>query len=256
MFRAIYFTSALLFLAFILLPLGAVFMRALPLGVAPWLSATSRDALTLSLVTATTTTLLALLVGTPFAYALARKNFRGRNLVEALVDLPVVLPPAVAGIALLLTFGRQGILGAPLTRLGIQIPFTTLAVVLAQTFVAAPLYVRAARSAFASIDPRLEQMSAVLGISNARTFARVTLPLATPNLLGGALTCWARAIGEFGATILFAGNLPRITQTMPLAVYTGLEGELDSALALSVSLIVISFAVLAGVRLVRVESQM
>lgn len=256
MFRALYFISALLFLVFIILPLGAVFMRALPLGIAPWLNNTSRDALVLSLFTATLTTLLALLVGTPFAYALARKDFRGRNIVEALVDLPIVLPPAVAGIALLLTFGRQGILGTSLALLGIQIPFTTAAVVLAQTFVAAPLYVRAARSAFAGVDPRLEQMSAVLGISNAGTFARVTLPLAAPNLLGGALTCWARAIGEFGATILFAGNLPRVTQTMPLAIYTGLEGELDSALALSVFLIIISFAVLAGIRLVRVESRM
>ncbi len=249
--RALYWLSGLVFLAFITLPLIAVLTRALPMGIAPWLNATTRDALILSLVSATATTLLALFVGTPFAYALARKKFHGRNLVEALVDLPIVLPPAVAGLALLLTFGRQGLVGAFLASLGIQIPFTTTAVVLAQTFVASPLYVRAAQSAFAGIDPRLEQMSAVLGVSHARTFWRVTLPLALPHLLGGALTCWARAIGEFGATILFAGNLPRVTQTMPLTIYAGLEGDLDSALALSVILIVISFAVLVGVRLVK-----
>lgn len=253
--RTLYWLSGFLFLAFITLPLVAVFTRALPLGIAPWLNPTTRDALTLSLLTATTTTLLALFIGTPFAYALARNKFRGQNLIEALVDLPIVLPPAVAGIALLLTFGRQGLVGGFLSSLGIQIPFTAAAVVLAQTFVAAPLYVRAARGAFAGIDPRLEQMSTVLGVSNARTFWRVTLPLAAPNLLGGALTCWARAVGEFGATILFAGNLPRVTQTMPLAIYTGLEGDLDSALALSVILIVISFALLAGVRLFDVRAK-
>jgi molybdate transport system permease protein len=162
----------------------------------------------------------------------------------------MILPPAVAGIALLMAFGRQGLLGPALLSIGIELPFTTAAVVMAETFVAAPFYVRAAKAGFASVDRGLEQMSAVLGVSSFRTFFRVTLPLAGPSLFGGVLMTWARALGEFGATIMFAGNFQGRTQTMPLAIYIGLESNLESALALSVILIVVSFGILAAVRAV------
>ncbi len=239
-----------LLLLFMILPLVAIVVRALPLRAEGWLSTNTFDALQLSLVTATISAMLAIVLGTPIAYFLAREEFRGKAIVDALIDVPMVLPPAVAGLALLMAFGRRGLLGPSLSALGIELPFTTAAVVMAQTFVAAPFYVRAAKAGFATVNQGLEQMSALLGVSNLRTFFRITLPLAAPSLFGGALMTWARALGEFGATIMFAGNFQGRTQTMPLAIYIGLESNLDSALALSVILIVISFGILAAVRLV------
>jgi len=242
--------AVFIFLCFLFLPLLAVVVRALPFRPEGWLSEQTFEALRLSLLTATVSAILAILIGTPIAYFLARETFRGKAIVDALIDVPMVLPPAVAGLALLMAFGRRGLLGPPLAALGIELPFTTAAVVMAQTFVAAPFYIRAANTGFASVDRGLEQMSALLAVSNPRTFFRITLPLAAPALIGGALMSWARALGEFGATIMFAGNFQGRTQTMPLAIYIGLESNLDSALALSVILIVVSFSILAAVRFI------
>jgi molybdate transport system permease protein len=244
------FGTALLLVVFLTLPLVAIVLRALPAGPQAWLDPATLDALQLSLWTASLSAVLAVAIGTPVAYVLAREKFAGKALVDTLVDLPMILPPAVAGIALLMAFGRRGLLGPVLGSIGIELPFTTAAVVMAETFVAAPFYVRAAKAGFASVDRGLEQMSAVLGVSPLRTFVRVTLPLAGPSLFGGALMTWARALGEFGATIMFAGNFQGRTQTMPLAIYIGLESNLESALALSVILIVVSFGILLAVRAV------
>jgi molybdate transport system permease protein len=248
--RLLFQSTALLLLLFMLLPLAAIVARALPLRAEGWLSSGTFDALQLSLVTATTSALLSIVLGTPIAYLLAREEFRGKAIVDTLIDVPMVLPPAVAGLALLMAFGRRGLVGPALSAMGIELPFTTAAVVMAQTFVAAPFYIRAAKSGFAAVNQGLEQMSALLGVSNLRTFFRITLPLAAPSLFGGALMTWARALGEFGATIMFAGNFQGRTQTMPLAIYIGLESNLDSALALSVILIIVSFGILAAIRVI------
>jgi molybdate transport system permease protein len=248
--RITFLGTALVLILFVALPLAAIILRALPAGPKAWLDPATLDALRLSLWTASLSAGLAVVVGTPVAYVLARDEFPGKTLLDTLVDLPMVLPPAVAGIALLMAFGRSGLLGPALASIGIELPFTTAAVVIAETFVATPFYVRAAKVGFASVDRGLEQMSAVLGVSTFRTFFRVTLPLAGPSLFGGLLMTWARALGEFGATIMFAGNFQGRTQTMPLAIYIGLESNLESALALSVILIVVSFAILAAVRAV------
>jgi molybdate transport system permease protein len=246
--RLLFLGAVLLLLCFLMLPLIAVVWRALPFQTEAWLSSSTLDALRLSLFTATMSMTLAIIVGTPVAYFLAREEFPGKTIVDALIDLPMVLPPAVAGLALLMAFGRRGLAGPALSAVGIELPFTTAAVVMAETFVAAPFYVRSAKAGFASVDRGLEQMSTLLAVSNLRTFIRITLPLAAPALFGGALMTWARALGEFGATIMFAGNFQGRTQTMPLAIYIGLESNLDSALALSVILIIVSFGILAAVR--------
>ncbi|MCL4394228.1 MAG: ABC transporter permease [Chloroflexi bacterium] len=248
--RGAFLGATLLLVLFLTLPLVAIVLQVLPLGLKGWLDPATLDALTLSLLTASLSALLAVAVGTPIAYMLAREEFRGKSLIDTLIDLPMVLPPAVAGIALLVTFGRRGLLGPALSSIGIELPFTTAAVVMAETFVAAPFYVRSAKAGFASVDRGLEQMSALLGASSLRTFFRVTLPLAGPTLFAGLLMTWARALGEFGATIMFAGNFQGRTQTMPLAIYIGLDSNLESALTLSVILIVVSFTILALVRLV------
>lgn len=248
--RFLFLGMVVLLLLFLVLPLLAVVWRALPFNADGWFGERTFDALRLSLVTASISAVLAIAIGTPVAYLLAREDFPGKAIADALIDVPMVLPPAVAGLALLMTFGRRGLLGPSLAALGIELPFTTAAVIIAQTFVAAPFYVRAAKAGFASVNRGLEQMSALLGVSNLQTFFRITLPLAAPSLFGGALMTWARALGEFGATIMFAGNFQGRTQTMPLAIYIGLESNLDSALALSVILIVVSFGILALVRLV------
>ncbi len=248
--RILFLLFAALLILFLTLPLAALVIRALPLGVDAWLGKETLDALQLSLTTATVATLLACVVGTPVAYLLARENFRGKTVLDTLIDLPMVLPPAVAGIALLMAFGRRGVLGPTLSAFGIQLPFTVAAVVIAEAFVAAPFYVRSAKAGFGGVDRKLEQTSALLGVSNLMTFIRITLPLAAPSLFGGMLMTWARALGEFGATIMFAGNFPGRTQTMPLAIYSGLESNLDTALALSMILVVVSFGILFAVRAV------
>jgi molybdate transport system permease protein len=206
------------------------------------------DALRLSLLTSAASTLAVVALGLPTAYLLATRHFPGKRAVELLVDLPLVLPPTVAGLALLMAFGRAGLAGSALRGLGITLPFTTLGVVVAQTFVAAPFFVGAAREGLAGVDPRYIDMAATLRSTPARTFFRVMLPLALPSLVGGAAMSWARALGEFGATITFAGNLPGVTQTMPLAVYLALQSDLDAAVALAVLLLAVSVAVLLLVR--------
>ncbi|MFO7245641.1 MAG: ABC transporter permease [Bacillota bacterium] len=206
------------------------------------------QALTLTAWTSLAATGLAVLLGTPAAYLLARRKFPGQALLDSLIELPLILPPSVAGLGLLMAFGRRGLLGEPLAALGVNLSFTTAAVILAQFFVAAPLYVRAARAGFQAVDPELETVAHTLGASPWRTFRRVTVPLALPGLLGGLVMCWARALGEFGATILFAGSFPGRTQTMALAVYAALEHDVDAALALAAVLLLVSLLVLVLLR--------
>ncbi|GAC1309470.1 MAG: ABC transporter permease [Vulcanimicrobiaceae bacterium] len=246
---AVAFASALL-LAFIVLPLAGLVFRLAPHQLwAALATPAALAALRLSLETTTLSLALTVALGTPLAYALARGTFVGKRLVDAVVDLPIVVPPAVAGLGLLLVFGRAGLLGPALSGLGVQLSFTTAAVVMAQLFVASPFYVRGARAGFASVDRTLEAASATLGMGPLRTFALVTVPLALPALLGGVVLSWARALGEFGATIMFAGNLGGISQTLPLAVYLDLEaGDIDGATALAVALIAISLCVVFGLR--------
>jgi len=241
--------TLLLFIAF---PLVALTLHTPPSALWSNLRTSSAtSALVLSLQTTTVTLLLALIFGTPTAYLLARGRFPGKRLLDSVVDLPIVVPPAVAGVALLLAFGRQGLLGPTLNNLGIHLSFSTPAVVLAQLFVACPFYVRAARSGFLAVDRALEDASSTLGYSGLGTFRRITVPLALPSLIGGAVLTWARALGEFGATIMFAGNLMGVTQTMPLAVYLSLEsGDLDGAVALSVVLVLVSLVISLVVRLI------
>lgn len=236
---------ALPLLLFLLLPLVALLLRVDPAGLVHNLTNPQVvQAVRLSLVTTSLSTLLALLFGTPLAYLLARRHFRGRVAVDTLLDLPMVLPPSVAGIALLLAFGRRGLLGAYLADAGLNIAFTQTAVVLAQIFVAAPFYVKSAIAGFGGIDRELEQAAALDGAGRWAVFRYITVPLAWSTLFGGAVMTWARALGEFGATIIFAGNFPGRTQTMPLAIYIGFELELTIALTLSVILLTISFLVL------------
>ena len=240
---------AALLLGLWLIPLGALVLRGTGVeALRYWGDPMVQQALRLSLVTSSIASLLVVLTGTPLAYALARWEFRGRALVDVLIDLTLVLPPAVAGVALLIAFGRRGVLGPVLGALGISLPFTTAAVVLAQMFVAAPFFVRAARIGFDAIDPQLEEAATTEGATTWQLFRFVMLPLAGRSLLSGVVLCWTRALGEFGATILFAGNLAGRTQTMPLAIYLGFERDVGVALALSVLLLLVSSLLLLALR--------
>jgi molybdate transport system permease protein len=241
--------GALPLLLFLVLPLVALLLRVRPGLLAANLAQPQViQAISLSLTTTTLSTLLTLLLGTPLAYLLARRRFRGRQLIDTLLDLPMVLPPSVAGIALLIAFGRRGLVGASLNEWGITLAFTQTAVVMAQIFVSAPYYVKAAAAGFGGVDRDLEQAAAIDGASATRIFRLITVPLAWPALFGGIVMTWARALGEFGATIIFAGNFPGRTQTMPLAIYLGFELDLGVALTLSVLLLAISFGVLFVVK--------
>ena len=207
------------------------------------------QALRLSLFTSLAATALVTVLGLPMAYLLATAEFRGKRVLEAFIDLPMVLPPTVAGVALLTAFGRTGLAGGTLAALGISLPFTTLGVVVAQAFVAVPFFIGAARAGFAEVDRKYLDAAATLRAGPAYAFLRVLVPLAAPSLLAGAAMSWARALGEFGATITFAGNMPGVTQTMPLAVYLALQTDLDAAVALSVLLLIVSLTVLVSIRL-------
>jgi len=237
-------------LLFLVLPLAGLLIRA------PWTTLPQRltepgvlTALRLSLQTATLATLLCLVLGVPLAWLLARVEFPGRRLVRALVTVPLVLPPVVGGVALLLVFGRRGIVGGWLdSTFGITLPFTTTGVVLAEAFVAMPFLVIAVEGALRGADTRYEEAAATLGAGRWITFTHVTLPLVAPGVAAGAVLCWARALGEFGATITFAGNFPGRTQTMPLAVYLALETDLQSAIVLSLILLAVSVTILASLR--------
>ena len=207
------------------------------------------DALRVSLLTTTLSLFLTVVFGTPLAWILARKHFPGKSLINTLVDLPLVLPPAVAGVALLMAFGRNGLWGGLFSENGLA--FSTTAVVLAQIFVAAPFYIRSATTGFMGIPIQIEQVASSLGASKTRVFREITLPMARPALISGAVMCWTRALGEFGATIMFAGSLPGETQTMPLAIYAAMESNWVEALALSMLLILTSVVVLLAIRRVK-----
>ncbi|MEZ4660924.1 MAG: ABC transporter permease [Caldilineaceae bacterium] len=240
---------ALPILLFLSLPLLALVLRSPVRQLAENLARQEVvQAVQLSLTTSALSTFVTLGLGTPLAYLLARHRFRGRAIMDTLIDLPMILPPAVAGLALLITFGRRGLLGAYLDEVGVSIAFTQAAVVLAQVFVASPFYIKAAISGFAAVDRDLEQAAAIDGANAWRILQHITLPLAWPTLLGGIVMTWARALGEFGATIIFAGNFPGRTQTMPLAIYIGLELDLTIALTLSTMMLIISFLVLFVVK--------
>jgi molybdate transport system permease protein len=211
-------------------------------------SPVARDALLLSMKTTAATMTLLIVVGTPAAYVLARGSFRGSRALNTLVELPIVLPPSAAGIALLLTFGRLGLVGQYLNGFGITLSFTTVAVVMAEVFVAAPFYLRQAATGFAEVDRATEEAALVDGADRASAFLRVTVPLAFPSLVSGAVTAWARALGEFGATIIFAGNFRGITQTIPLAIYSEFQSNIDASVALSVLVLGFAFAVIISVR--------
>jgi molybdate transport system permease protein len=236
--------------AFLALPLIGLLQRAIVAG-GLW-EALHRpiviESVRLSLITTAIVLVVSLIFGSPLALILARRRFRGIILLDSLVDLPIVLPPAVAGLALLLTFGRRGLLGPSLSAFGIELPFTTAAVVVASLFVAAPFYIRAARSGFLSVPKEYEEAARVEGATEWEVFRYVTAPVAAPALFGGAILCWARALGEFGATIMFAGQFLGRTQTMPLAIYAALESDTDAALGLSVMLLLVSFLLLVGFR--------
>ncbi|GAA4730022.1 ABC transporter permease [Modestobacter marinus] len=241
---------ALIGVAFLVLPLVGLLVRA------PWSDLWSQltqpqvgQALRLSLVSATLATLVSLLLGVPIAWVLARSTLPGRSVLRALVTVPLVLPPVVGGVALFLVLGRQGIVGRVLyEQFDYTIPFTTTAVVIAETFVAMPFLVISVEGALRAADARFEDAAATLGADRWTTFRRVTLPLVAPGVAAGAVLCWARALGEFGATITFAGNFPGTTQTMPLAVYLALQSDPEGAIVLSLVLLFVSLATLLLLR--------
>jgi molybdate transport system permease protein len=244
---AAFLPAALLFVAFMFIPLVALFWRAFDSGELAD-SITSDlvlDAMQLSAITSTIALTITLIFGTPLAYLLARRDFPGKIVVDLLVDLPIVLPPTVAGVALLVAFGRRGVLGGELDSLGIELAFTTTAVVIAQVFVSAPYYIRTVKAGFESVDVQYEGVAATLGASPLRIFWRIMLPLSWPSVLAGAILCWARGLGELGATLIFAGSFPGRTQTMPLAIIGVFDAgrTIDLAIALAV-ILVLSAAVL------------
>ena len=231
------------------LPLAALFVRRPPAEILQRLAdPLVLDALRLSLVTSVAATALVVVLGLPVAYLLATRRFRGKRIAELLVQLPMVLPPTVSGFALLLAFGRAGLAGRALEGFGVALPFSTLGVVVAQVFMSVPFFVLAARSGFEQVDVRYREAAATLRADEVRTALRVMLPLALPSLVAGATMACARALGEFGATITFAGNMPGLTQTMPLAVYLALQTDLDAAIALSVVLVALAIGLLVGVQ--------
>ena len=244
------FAAAAVALGFLLLPIVAIFARVSPAKLVAQLShPVVTDALVLSLKTSAIAQALVVLLGTPAAYLIATRRFPGRSLAVVLVELPLVLPPAVAGIGLIATFGRFGLLGGTLNAFGIRLGLTQAAVVIAVAYVASPLYVRQAIAAFEAVDPDLVAASRTLGAGRTRTFFRVVLPLARRGLAAGEALSFARGLGEFGATIMFAGSLQKVTQTLPLAIYAEFEVNFDVTLAISALLVLISAALLISLKL-------
>ncbi len=245
---AVWLGSSVL-LAFLILPLAALLFAVPPRELASHMtSPLATQALWLTIRTTVVATFLCVLLGTPLAYLLARVPFRGRDIVDTLVDLPITIPPVVCGVALLLAFGRRGLLGQHLDVWGVQIAFTSVAVVMAQLFIASPFFVKAARSGFEAVDPRLEAAARTLGASRLHVFVTVTVPLARTALLSGALLAWARALSEFGATMMFAGNFQGRTQTLTLAVMTAIESDLPSAVGISVVSLVLGLVALLAAK--------
>ena len=257
---SLFAVPAALFVLFVLVPLYALIYRAARDGsmIDRLTDPFVLDALRLSLTTSTLTLGIALVLCTPLAYLLARCQFPGKRIVDTLVDLPMVLPPTVAGVALLVAFGRRGVLGDPLDAAGLQLAFTTAAVVTVQLFVSAPFLVRSLKAGFEAVDPVYEQVSTTLGVSPLRTFWRISLRLSRPALLGGAVLCWMRALSELGATLIFAGNFQGRTQTMPLAILTAFESQqgLSGAMALSVILLAVASLLLVLLRFALRNSSM
>jgi len=238
-------------LAFLALPVVALFVDVGPGELLDSLDdQASLDALALSVEVTSLALAIIVVVGTPVAWGLATRRFRGRSVVVTVLELPLVLPPAVAGIALLAAFGPDGLLGDALDSAGVQLVFETAGVVVALVFVASPFYLRQAQAAFEALDPSLLEASRTLGAGEGRTFARVACPVAFPSLLAGAALAWGRALGEFGATLIFAGSLQGVTQTAPLAIFAGFATDFSGALALSVVLVAVSAAILLGIKLV------
>lgn len=234
---------------YILLPLLALPLFISPGALLEHLSTPmALRALLLTLQTTVTATAICVVFGTPLAYVLARNDHRGREVIDTLIDLPMTIPPVVAGVALLLVFGRRGLLGSSLDLAGIQIPFTSIAVVMAQVFMASPFYIKSARAGFESIDRNLENVASTLGASPWRVFWTVTVPLARPALIAGAVLAWARSMSEFGATIMFAGNLPGRTQTLTLAVMSAMEADLETGVAISVLSLALALVALLGAK--------
>jgi molybdate transport system permease protein len=233
---------------FALLPVVALLLRVSPrMFLAHLREPVVQQALGLSLATSLAATTLCVVLGLPAAYTLARRRFPGREWLDTLVDLPITVPPVVAGVGLLLLFGRMGLLGRYVEAAGLRIAFTPLAVVLAQAFVALPFFVKAARSGFQALDPELEHVAVTMGANRWQVWRHITLPLCRPALLAGITLAWARAMSEFGATLMFAGNLPGKTQTLPLAVMAAMEVDLDTALTLSaITLLVAGLALVAA----------
>jgi molybdate transport system permease protein len=241
--------AAALLTLFLVFPIVALFLRVPPAQLFVRLAEPGvLAALRLSLVTSVLATLVVVALGLPMAWLLATRDFPGKRVVEVLVDLPMVLPPTVAGFALLMAFGRAGLAGRTFEAFGVTLPFTTAGVVVAQVFMAVPFFVGPARAGLAGVERRLLDAAATLRAAEGFTFFRVMLPLAMPAISAGVAMSGARALGEFGATITFAGNLPGTTQTMPLAVYVALQSDLDAAVVLSVLLLVMAFGLLLGLR--------
>ncbi len=250
-FNRLWTLAAAPMLLLFFIPVAAIFLRLSPTDFVRSLTDPAAvQAVQLSLTTSLVSLGLILLLGTPAAYVLYRRRGRLHWLLDTLVDLPTVLPPAVAGVALLIAFGREGVVGQALRQVGITIPFTGAAVVLAQMFVAAPLYIRSAALGFAAVDCELKQAAALDGASRWQVFRYIMLPMSAAPIISGSMMAWARVLGEFGATIIFAGNLAGRTQTMPLAIYIGFENNLNVALALSAILILVSSLLLVLLKVV------
>ena len=240
----------ILAMAFIALPVAALFLKSpLDTTLRSLHDPMVLDALRLSLTTSTITTIIVFIIGTPIAYVNARFHYFGKELVDSLIDLPVIMPPAVAGIALLMAFGRMGIVGQYINAFGISIAFTTLAVIIAQVFVSSPFYIRQAKTSFEDVDLAFENAARTLGASRVYTFFLITLPIAMNGLISGAVMAFARSLGEFGATMMFAGNFQGRTQTMPLAIYSAMQGDLDVSLCIAIILVAISFVVIVLVKI-------
>ncbi|HJS59355.1 MAG TPA: ABC transporter permease [Vicinamibacteria bacterium] len=236
---ALYICVPLVALLFVVPPTDLARHLASPMAV---------RALWLTLKTTVIATSLVVVLGTPLAFMLARGSFRGRELLDTLVDLPITIPPVVAGVALLLAFGRRGLIGRQLELFGVEIPFTSVAVVMAQLFIASPFFVKAASAGFEAVDSRLEAAARTLGASRWRVFWTISVPLARPALLSGVVLAWARALSEFGATMMFAGNFPGRTQTLTLAVMSALESDLETAVAVSVLSLALAVTALLGAK--------
>jgi len=250
--RALFFTIYLafgIFIAFIGLAIISLFFRISLNGFLQSLTTeVVVEAIKLSILTSFSSLIIVIVLGTPIAYINARHRYLGKQLIDTLIDLPVVLPPAVAGLGLLMAFGRRGLIGQYLSAFGFDIAFTTLAVIMAQVFVSSPFYIRQAKTSFEDVNSEFEAAARTLGATPLSVFFRITVPIAMNGLVSGAIMAWARALGEFGATIMFAGNFQGKTQTMPLAVYSALESNLDAAISLAIILVTVSFIIIVIIK--------